>query len=74
MGGNLYYTFTPYPDVRFFMLETSYPTPEQFTWLEKELKASRTSGRSSSSTTRCTRRAIGMARTFACEKCSSRSS
>ena len=40
MGGDLYYTFTPYPAVRFFMLETSYPTPEQFTWLEKELKAS----------------------------------
>lgn len=40
MGGELYYTFTPNPDVRFFMLETTYPTPEQFAWLEKELKAS----------------------------------
>jgi predicted MPP superfamily phosphohydrolase len=40
MGGNLYYTFNPNPDVRFFMLETTYPTPEQFAWLEKELYAS----------------------------------
>ncbi|HYN08031.1 MAG TPA: metallophosphoesterase [Vicinamibacterales bacterium] len=40
MGGNLYYTFNPSPDIRFFMLESSYPTPEQFDWLEKELKAS----------------------------------
>lgn len=40
MGGHLYYTFNPRPDVCFFMLETTYPTPEQFDWLEKELKAS----------------------------------
>ena len=40
MDGKLYYAFTPSPDVRFFMLETTYPTPEQFAWLEKELKAS----------------------------------
>ena len=40
MGGELYYAFSPSPDVRFFMLETTYPTPEQFGWLEKELKAS----------------------------------
>jgi hypothetical protein len=40
MGGKLYYTFDPSPDVRFFMLEATYPTPEQFAWLEKELKAS----------------------------------
>ena len=40
MDGGLYYTFNPRPDVRFFMLETTYPTPEQFQWLEKELKAS----------------------------------
>jgi 3',5'-cyclic AMP phosphodiesterase CpdA len=40
MDGNLYYTFSPSPDVRFFMLEATYPTPEQFEWLEKELKAS----------------------------------
>jgi predicted MPP superfamily phosphohydrolase len=40
MGGNLYYAFTPSPDVRFFMLESTYPVPEQIAWLEKELKAS----------------------------------
>ena len=40
MGGELYYSFSPSPDVRFFMLETTYPAPEQFAWLEKELKAS----------------------------------
>jgi hypothetical protein len=39
MGGNLYYAFTPNPDVLFFVLETTYPTPELFAWLEKELKA-----------------------------------
>ena len=30
MDGHLYYTFNPRPDVCFFMLETTYPTPEQF--------------------------------------------
>jgi predicted MPP superfamily phosphohydrolase len=40
MDGNLYYTFNPNPDVRFFMLESTYPTPEQIDWLEKQLKAS----------------------------------
>jgi predicted MPP superfamily phosphohydrolase len=40
MGGNLYYTFNPSPDVRFFMLESTYPVPEQIAWLEKELEAS----------------------------------
>lgn len=40
MGGNLYYTFNPNPDVRFFMLESTYPVPEQIAWLEKELEAS----------------------------------
>jgi 3',5'-cyclic AMP phosphodiesterase CpdA len=40
MDGKFYYTFTPSKDVRFFMLEATYPTPEQFEWLEKELKAS----------------------------------
>ena len=41
MGGKLYYDFSPSPDVRFFMLESSYPEPEQIAWLEKELAASR---------------------------------
>jgi predicted phosphodiesterase len=40
MDGHLYYTFNPRPDVCFFMLETTYPTPDQFEWLEKELTAS----------------------------------
>ena len=41
MGGKLYYTFQP-PNqkVRFFMLDTNYPSPEQLAWLEKELKGS----------------------------------
>ena len=40
MDGKLYYTFSPAPDVRFFMLESTYPVPEQIAWLEQELKAS----------------------------------
>ncbi|MBA3298074.1 MAG: metallophosphoesterase [Acidobacteria bacterium] len=40
MDGKLYYTFNPKPDVRFFVLESTYPDPEQFKWLENELKAS----------------------------------
>jgi hypothetical protein len=40
MDGKLYYTFSPAPDIRFFALETTYPSPEQINWLETELKAS----------------------------------
>ena len=40
MDGKLYYTFSPQADVRFFMLESTYPEPEQIKWLEEELKAS----------------------------------
>jgi hypothetical protein len=40
MDGKLYYTFSPHPDVRFFALESTYPTPEQFQWLEHELSTS----------------------------------
>jgi len=40
MGGSLYYTFNPSPDIRFFMLDSNYPTPEQIAWFEKELQAS----------------------------------
>src|SRR5215213_7388343 len=40
MDGRLYYTFNPKPDVRFFALESTYPDPEQFKWLEDELKGS----------------------------------
>ena len=64
MDGKLYYTFNPKPDVRFFALESTYPVPEQIEWLEngaqgieQRLEDRRTS------TTRCTRRATGTART-----------
>ena len=40
MDGNLYYTFSPKAEVRFFALESTYLVPEQVAWLEKELKAS----------------------------------
>jgi 3',5'-cyclic AMP phosphodiesterase CpdA len=40
MDGKLYYTINPHPDVRFFILESTYPEPEQIEWLEGELKAS----------------------------------
>jgi len=40
MDGKLYYTFSPKSDIRFFVLESTYPVPEQIEWVEKELKAS----------------------------------
>ena len=40
MDGHLYYTFNPKPDVRFFMLESTYLVPEQIQWLEEQLKTS----------------------------------
>jgi len=42
MDGKRYYSFKPdtKQSVRFFVLETSYPTPEQIAWFEQELKAS----------------------------------
>ena len=40
MDGKLYYTFKPHPNVRFFVLDSTYPAPEQIEWLEKELQAS----------------------------------
>jgi hypothetical protein len=40
MEGRLYYSFeAPRQDVRFFVLESTYPSPEQIAWLEKELKS-----------------------------------
>jgi predicted phosphodiesterase len=39
MNGELYYTFTD-QNARFYVLESTYPEPEQIVWLEKELKAS----------------------------------
>jgi len=41
MDGKLYYSFkAPKEDVRFFALESTYPTPEQMAWVEDELKKS----------------------------------
>jgi predicted MPP superfamily phosphohydrolase len=41
MNGKLYYSFkAPSQKVRFFMLDSTYPVPEQIDWLEKELKGS----------------------------------
>lgn len=41
MGGELYYTFkAPKQDVRFFVLDSTYPTPQQLQWLERELENS----------------------------------
>jgi hypothetical protein len=38
MDGRTYYTFkAPKEDVRFFALESDYPTPAQMAWLEKEM-------------------------------------
>jgi hypothetical protein len=39
MDGKLYYSLkAPNESVRFFMLDSTYPVPEQIEWLEKELK------------------------------------
>ncbi|MGE0705951.1 MAG: metallophosphoesterase [Vicinamibacterales bacterium] len=40
MDGQLYYSFSPHPDIRFFALESTYMEPEQVEWLESELKGS----------------------------------
>jgi predicted phosphodiesterase len=41
MDGKLYYSYkAPKQDVRFFVLESTYPVPAQITWLEEELKKS----------------------------------
>ena len=41
MDGKLYYTFkAPNEKVRFFMLDSTYPVPEQIEWLEGALKDS----------------------------------
>lgn len=40
MDGKSYYTFSPRPDVRFFALDSTYPTAEQIGWLDKQLQAS----------------------------------
>jgi hypothetical protein len=41
MGGEFYYTWkAPHQDVRFFALESSYPTVQQIGWIERELQRS----------------------------------
>lgn len=41
MDGKLYYSFkAPNEGVRFFVLDTTYPVPEQIAWLEQELSGS----------------------------------
>jgi len=40
MDGELFYSFkAPSENVRFIVLESTYPTPEQIIWFEKQLKA-----------------------------------
>ena len=39
MGGQLYYTYKE-KNVRFFVIESTYPDPKQMLWLEQELKNS----------------------------------
>ncbi len=42
MDGRLYYSFkAPKQDVRFIVLETTYPEPEQIRWLEDTLQSSK---------------------------------
>jgi hypothetical protein len=41
MDGKSYYTFSPTPEVSFFALESTYPTPDQLQWLEQQLQASK---------------------------------
>ena len=40
MDGKRFYTFKPHADVRVFALDTTYMSPEQLEWLEKELAGS----------------------------------
>ena len=40
MDGQLYYTFSPASNVRFFILESTYPEPEQIKWAEQQLSSS----------------------------------
>ena len=40
MEGKLFYTLKANEGVRFFFLDTTYPTPEQYDWIENELKSS----------------------------------
>src|SRR5689334_21314957 len=41
MDGKFYYSFkAPKQNVRFFVLDSTYPEPEQIVWIENELKNS----------------------------------
>ena len=41
LEGKFYYSFKPtHQNVRFFLLDSTYPVPEQIEWIEKELKDS----------------------------------
>lgn len=41
MGGEFYYTWkAPHEDVRFFALESGYPTVQQIGWIEREMQSS----------------------------------
>src|SRR5699024_8720747 len=40
MDGKYYYVLNAKPEVSFFMLESTYPVPEQIKWLDKELAGS----------------------------------
>lgn len=40
MEGRLYYSFSPKPNISFFALDSTYPEPEQISWIEKALAAS----------------------------------
>jgi len=40
MGGKLYFSFhAPHEPVRFFVLDSTYPVPDQIAWLQKELES-----------------------------------
>jgi len=42
MGGKLYYSFhAPHEPIRFFVLDSTYPVPDQIEWLKKELEGSK---------------------------------
>jgi len=41
MDGKLYYAFSPKPNISFYALDSTYPEPEQISWLEKALSTSK---------------------------------
>ena len=55
LGGKRYRTFKK-GDVRFFVLDSNYLDPEQLKWLERNCRVRGRTGRSRTSTIRCTRR------------------